>query len=103
MNDNRVFPEQVDSILAAAEITVEDRFGCMTVVHAKLPCGFIVTETSACIDPENYDRDLGAKICMGRVRDKVWELEGYHKMRTAEEREEGPWTGSASTRMSNAS
>ena len=53
MNDNRVFPEQVDSILAAAEITVEDRFGCMTVVHAKLPCGFIVTETSACIDPEN--------------------------------------------------
>ena len=48
----------------------------------------IVTETSACIDPENYDRDLGAKICMGRVRDKVWELEGYHKMRTAEEREE---------------
>ena len=88
MNDNQVFPEQVDSILAAAEITVEDRFGCMTVVHAKLPCGFIVTETSACIDPENYDRDLGAKICMGRVRDKVWELEGYHKMRTAEEREE---------------
>ncbi|MFR1638900.1 MAG: Gp49 family protein [Eggerthellaceae bacterium] len=45
----------------------------MTVVHAKLPCGFIVTETSACIDPE-HDRDLGAKICMGRVRDKVWEL-----------------------------
>lgn len=80
MNDNRVFPERIDAIIDAAEITVEDRFGCMTVVHAKLPCGFIVTETSACIDPDNYDQVLGTEICMKRVRDKVWELEGYRKM-----------------------
>lgn len=88
MNDNRVFPEQIDAIMDAAEVTVEDRFGCMTVVHAKLPCGFIITETSACIDPANYDQSVGAGICMKRVRDKVWELEGYHKMRTTAEREE---------------
>lgn len=81
MNDNRVFPEQIDAILDEAEITVEDRFGCMTVVHAKLPCGFIITETSACIDPSNYNREIGREICMKRVRDNVWELEGYHKMR----------------------
>lgn len=83
MNDNRVFPEQIDAILGAAEVTVEDRFGCMTVVHAKLPCGFIVTETSACIDPANYDQALGTEICMKRIRDKVWELEGYSKMRAS--------------------
>lgn len=81
MNDNRVFPEQIDAILDAAEITTEDRFDSVTVVHAKLPYGFIITETSACIDPANYDQSIGAEICMKRVRDKVWELEGYHKMR----------------------
>lgn len=81
MNGNRVMPEQIDAIMNAAEVTVEDRFGCMTVVHVKLPCGFILTETSACIDPENYDRAVGEEICLGRIRDKVWELEGYYKMR----------------------
>ncbi|HIW77038.1 MULTISPECIES: Gp49 family protein [Gordonibacter] len=81
MNDNRVMPEQIDAIMNAAEVTVEDRFGCMTVVHAKLSCGFIITETSACIDSANYDRKIGEEICMERVRNKVWELEGYHKMR----------------------
>lgn len=84
-SDNRVMPEQIDAIIDAADITVEDRFGCMTVVHAKLPCGFIITETSACIDPANYNREVGASICMQRVRNKVWELEGYHKMRTNKE------------------
>lgn len=81
MNDNRVLPEQIDAIMNAAEVTVEDRFESMTVVHVKLPCGFILTETSACIDPANYDRKISEEICLGRIRDKVWELEGYHKMR----------------------
>jgi len=82
-SDNKITPEQIDAIIDATEITVEDRFNSMTVVHAKLPCGFIITETSACIDPANYDRYIGASICMQRVRDKVWELEGYYKMRCA--------------------
>lgn len=84
MTDNRIKPEQINAIIDAAEVTIEDRFGCMTVVHAKLPCGFIISETSACIDPDNYDRKIGAEICMNRVRNKVWELEGYHKMRSEE-------------------
>lgn len=82
MTDNRIKSDQIDAIIDTAEITVEDRFDCMTVVHAKLPCGFIITETSACIDPANYSREIGAEICMERVRNKVWELEGYHKMRS---------------------
>ena len=84
-SDNRVLPEHIDAILDSAEITVEDRFDCMTVVHAKLPCGFIITETSACIDHANYNREVGVSICMQHVRNKVWELEGYYKMRTNKE------------------
>lgn len=85
MTDNRVKPEQINAIIDGAEITLEDRFGCMTVVHAKLHCGFIITETSACIDPANYDRTIGLAACMTRIRNKVWELEGYHKMRSTVE------------------
>lgn len=88
MSDNRVKPEEVMAIIDASEIVVEDRFGCMTVVHAKLPCGFVITETSACIDPANYSREIGTEICMRRIEDKVWELEGYCKMRAAHEKGE---------------
>lgn len=88
MSDNRVKPEEVKAIIDASEIVVEDRFGCMTVVFAKLPCGFIVTETSACIDPANYSREIGTEICLKRIEDKVWELEGYHRMRAAHEKGE---------------
>ena len=88
MNDNRVKPEDVAAIISESEIVAEDRFGCMTVVHCKLPCGFVVTETSACIDPANYDREIGTGICMKRIEDRVWELEGYYKMRAAHEKGE---------------
>ena len=84
-SENRVKPEEVAAIVDASEVTVEDRFGCMTVVHAKLPCGFVITETSACIDPANYSREIGTEICMRRIEDKVWELEGYHRMRSNHE------------------
>ena len=87
MTENRVYPEQIDALIDEAEVIVEDKFGCMTEVHVKLACGFIVTKTSACIDPLNYDREVGKEICMKKVRDDLWMLEGYHKMRTDSDQE----------------
>jgi hypothetical protein len=48
-----------------------------TVVQATLRNGFVITESSSCVDPANYDKDVGEKICMDRIQNKVWELLGF--------------------------
>lgn len=77
MSKITVTKEQVDDILANAEIDCKTIFGKTTVVTAKLPNGFVIVESSSCVDPANYNQDIGDEICMGRIREKVWELEGY--------------------------
>ena len=52
-------------------------FGKCTVVACKLPSGFVLVESSACVSPENYDQELGESICRDRIINKLWELEGY--------------------------
>ena len=52
-------------------------FDKCTVVSMQLANGFILTESSACVDSNNYDFDVGMKICRERIENKLWELEGY--------------------------
>lgn len=77
MSEVRVTPEQIEKILS--ESVIEDlKIGTKTtVVHATLPTGFIIVESSSCVDPDNYDHELGRQICMKRIEDKIWMLEGY--------------------------
>ena len=72
-----VTPEDIEDIMENSEIIVGTAFDKCTVVSCKLPNGFIITESSACVDPENYDEEIGIDICMKKITDKVWELEGY--------------------------
>lgn len=72
-----VSPERIKEIMDNSEIIVETIFEKCTIVTCKLPNGFVIVESSACVSPENYDEDLGAEICLKRIEDKVWELEGY--------------------------
>ena len=48
-----------------------------TIVHATLANGFIITESSSCVDVKNFDMDIGANICKERIQNKVWELLGF--------------------------
>lgn len=74
---NTVTEEQINEILTASKIKVKTIFKKCTLVTVKLPNGFIITESSACVDKKNYDEGLGYEICMGKIKDKLWELEGY--------------------------
>ena len=70
--------DYIDEIMENTEIKVlPSVFGKCTVVAAKLPNGFVIVESSACVDPRNYDEDMGVEICMNKIINKVWELEGY--------------------------
>lgn len=77
MNKNTVTQAQINAIIDDANIEVKTILDKCTVVACQLPNGFIIIESSACVDPANYDEALGAEICMKRIINKLWELEGY--------------------------
>lgn len=73
----KITQEDIDKLLAEAEVGVATVHDKCTMVSVKLKNGFIITESSACVDPANYDVNTGFDICMGRIENKLWELEGY--------------------------
>lgn len=48
-----------------------------TVVHAKLKNGFILSETSSCVEPVNFNMDIGKDICVERIKNKTWNNLGF--------------------------
>ena len=78
--------ERIDHLMNTATFNVQTAFDKCTIVTAQLENGYILTESSACVDPANYDQKYGEKICKDKIREKLWELEGYalqkavHKM-----------------------
>lgn len=72
-----VTEQHIKDLMAASEKQVFTVFGKCTIVAVKLPNGFVLTESSACVDPANYDEELGVNLCIDRITDKLWELEGY--------------------------
>lgn len=65
----------VDNFIDRIEIqTMGDK---TTVVKATLINGFVIVESSSCVDPVNHDEPMGVEICVAKIKDKVWELLGF--------------------------
>ena len=64
-------------IIENSEFHIDTVFDKCTVVSCRLPNGFVIVESSACVDPDNYNEDMGIEICTNKIVDKIWELEGY--------------------------
>jgi hypothetical protein len=69
--------EHIDNLFERSEINVQTVFNKTTIVSAKLPNGFVIVESTGCVDPENYSEEIGKNICIERIKNKLWELEGY--------------------------
>lgn len=85
---NTVTKPQIDELLEKSEINVETVYGKVTIVSCKLPNGFVITESSGAVDTANYDEKIGTEICMARIENKLWELEGYALTKQLYESEE---------------
>ena len=77
MNSNTVTDEMIDKIIKETEFKIQNAYGKTTIVTAKLPNGFVITESSSCVDPANYDENIGFTLCKAKIVSKLWELEGY--------------------------
>ena len=74
---NTVTLDQINKILLGTKFEYQTVFGKTTIVSAKLPNGFVIVESSSCVDPANYDEKMGRDICREKIINKLWELEGY--------------------------
>ncbi len=82
VDDNKSLPsgvsigqKMVDEFISFTETkTMGNR---ITVVRCVLRNGFEIVESSSCVDPKNYSEDMGHEICMGKIKDKIWELLGF--------------------------
>ncbi|WP_312129714.1 Gp49 family protein [Lysinibacillus capsici] len=75
---NTVTQEQIDNIIEQSSFEVFHRVHekqCLVV--AKLPNGFTVVGESACVDPANYDEQIGYDLAVKHIKNRLWELEGY--------------------------
>lgn len=74
---NTVTQDQINVEIAEAEIKAMTMFNKTTIVICQLKNGFVIVESSSCVDPENYDAEVGYEICMNRIANKIWELKGF--------------------------
>lgn len=67
--------EMVNNFIVDYEtFTKQDK---ITIVIATLANGFTIVESSACVDPANYDEKLGEEICKERIKNQVWNHLGF--------------------------
>lgn len=87
--ENTVTQSQVDAIIRGSKISTQTFFEKCLVVIVKLPNGFILSESSGCVDPKNFSVKVGYENCIERIKNKIWELEGYRlQQKLYEEKEE---------------
>lgn len=71
----RLSPDMIDRTIKLREYYVfqnKTTVCCLTLLN-----GFTVVGSSACVDPRNFDKDIGEEIAFRNARNQIWQLEGY--------------------------
>lgn len=70
-----------DEVLANMQEVICDtrwEFGKpVTYVTVRMLNGFTIRESTTCVDPQNYDEEIGRSICLEKIEDRIWWLLGY--------------------------
>lgn len=74
---NSVTEEQIKALLDSAKTQEHTFWDKELVVSYRLPSGFTVTGRAACVDPANFDLEIGRMIARSDVERQIWQLEGY--------------------------
>lgn len=69
--------EKIQSIIAQCDEQVWEPFPGITIMAWLLPNGYTIVESSGCVDPSEYNRELGMHNCREALTRKLWQLEGY--------------------------
>ena len=62
MSNVKVTQEQVDKLFNEADLNEQVVFHKCLIISVKLKNGFVIVESSACVDPKNFDIEIGREI-----------------------------------------
>lgn len=74
MNKNKLSPADIEATIVGENYTVH---GVLTVCILTLRNGFQVVGKSGCVDPANFNAEIGRQIARTEATNQVWMLEGY--------------------------
>ena len=74
---NKIAQEHIERMYDEAEKDVVTLFGKCAILACRLKNGFVLVASSACVDPDNFDINVALNICEKRIKERLWELEGY--------------------------
>lgn len=75
---NTVTQEEVAKNMKDILVRTVEEFGKPTTyVTVRMENGFTLRESTTCVDPSNYDENIGKEECLKRIEDKIWFLLGY--------------------------
>jgi hypothetical protein len=75
MSNIRLSERDIKDTIVAAEY---QKMGSKTVVClATLKNGFELVGVGSCVDPSNFDMEIGKEVAMENVVEQIWRLEGY--------------------------
>ena len=75
---NTVTQEEVNKNMKDILVRTVEEFGKPTTyVTVRMENGFTLRESTTCVDPSNYDENVGKEVCLKRIEDKIWFLLGY--------------------------
>tara|TARA_R110000850_G_scaffold233967_3_gene358868 strand:+ start:10778 stop:11032 length:255 start_codon:yes stop_codon:yes gene_type:complete len=70
----KLTPEDLEALITE---TTFYSHGTLTMCVLDLKGGAAVVGTSNCIDPANFDKEMGRSVARQNAVGKMWELEGY--------------------------
>lgn len=81
---NTITQKMIDDMIEKSNISIQTVNKKTTIVHCVLPNGFTMVESSSCVDPSNYNEEMGAEICIDKIKNQLWNLLGF-LLQTAKE------------------
>lgn len=73
----KVTKEQMEARIADTSYSFPKPLGTLTICILTLDNGYFVTGESACVDPRNYDRNIGEELAYKHAFSKLWPLFGF--------------------------
>lgn len=74
---NRLTEEDIDSFVNLGKIHVEKRGDKSTLVEIVYPNGWADYEISSCVDPKNYNEELGKTYALENIKHRLWKSLGF--------------------------
>ncbi len=74
---DKLTQQDINNWMGGSIVTAVDGDKKTTVVKVEMPTGFVEWDAASCVSPKNYDREMGKKIALEHIEDRVWRMLGF--------------------------